>query len=203
MKEDSLEIVRSGQRLDMNLNNLLLERKSAILKRWFDLILESYPADTTSFLKGQKNRFANPVGYTISQGIDGLFGEILLELDSERVSPFLDNIMRIKAVQDFSPSQAISFIFLLKKVIRKELGSEIRGDRISEELLALESRIDDLALLSFDIYMKCRERIYELKSNEVRNMTFRLLQKANLVYEIQEQESDLESATLLTQNKKG
>ncbi len=203
MKEDSLEIVRSGQRLDMNLNNLLLERKSAILKRWFDLILESYPADTTSFLKGQKNRFANPVGYTISQGIDGLFGEILLELDSERVSPFLDNIMRIKAVQDFSPSQAISFIFFLKKVIRKELGSEIRGDRISEELLALESRIDDLALLSFDIYMKCRERIYELKSNEVRNMTFRLLQKANLVYEIQEQESDLESATLLTQNKKG
>lgn len=203
MKEDSLEIVRSGQRLDMNLNNLLLERKSAILKRWFDLILESYPADATSFLKGQKNRFANPVGYAISQGIDGLFGEILFELDSERVSPFLDNIMRIKAVQDFSPSQAISFIFLLKKVIRKELGSEIRGDRISEELLALESRIDDLALLSFDIYMKCRERIYELKSNEVRNMTFRLLQKANLVYEIQEQESDLESATLLTQNKKG
>jgi hypothetical protein len=187
----------------MNFKDLLLEKKSAILKRWFDVILESYPADTSNFLKKQKNRFANPVGYTISQGIEGLFGEILQGIDSEKVSPFLDNIIRIKAIQDFTPSQAISFIFLLKKVIREKLGSEVRENRISEELLTFESKIDDLALLSFDIYMKCREKVYELKANEVRNMTFRLLKKANLIYEIQEEKPDLESATLLTQNKKG
>jgi hypothetical protein len=29
--------------------------------------------------------------------------------------------------------------------------------------------------------MKCREKIYELKANESKNMTFRLLQQARLI----------------------
>ncbi|MFZ6016906.1 MAG: RsbRD N-terminal domain-containing protein [Nitrospirota bacterium] len=176
----------------MELKNLLSEKKSVILKRWFDVITETYSADTSNFLKNQKNQFTNPVGYTVSQGIEGLFDELLNGMDSEKVSPLLDNIIRIRAVQDFSPSQAIGFVFLLKKVIRKELAKEVREDGLSEELLTLESRIDDLALLSFDIYMKCREKIYELKANEVRNRTFGLLKRANLLYELKEQEMDLE-----------
>lgn len=185
----------------MNLKNLLSERKSAILKRWFEMILETYPADTSNFLKNQKNPFTNPVGHTIFQGIEELFNELLNGIDSDPDSfktPFLDNIIRIRAVQDFTPSQAIAFVLLLKKVIREELkndptlnllqGNSGRENGIIEELLALESKIDDLALLSFDIYMKCREKIYELKANEVKNMTFRLLQRANLVCETAEQE---------------
>jgi hypothetical protein len=169
------------------------------------MILETYPSDTSNFLKKQKNCFANPVGYNISQGINGIFDELLNEADTDtdKVSPFLDNIIRIKAVQDFSPSQAMSFIFLLKKAIRESLGNKIHETHISEELLLFESKIDDLALLSFDIYMKCREKIYELKSNEVRSMTFRLLQRANLICEIQDQEQDSGPETVLTQNIKG
>lgn len=185
----------------MNFKDLLLEKKSAILKRWFDVILESYPADTSNFLKKQKNRFANPVGYTISQGIEGLFGEILQGIDSEKASPFLDNIIRIKAIQDFSASQAVSFIFLLKKVIREEFEKEIKENQFSVELAALEVKIDELALLSFDIFMKCREKIYDLKAEEIKRMTFKLLQRANLICEIQEPETDLESSQILTQSE--
>lgn len=165
----------------MNLKDLLSEKRNTIVQRWFDVVLETYPADTSSFLKKQKNRFANPVGYTIFQGIEGLFEELLKGMDFDRVSTFLDNIIRIRAIQDFTPTQAISFIFLLKRVIREELKREIQENRISEELFTLESRIDNLALLSFDIYMKCREKIYELKANEVRRRTSGLLQKANLM----------------------
>lgn len=186
----------------MNLKDLLLEKKSAVLKRWLEIVLESYPADTSDFFKKQKNRFANPVGYALSQGVEGIFDDLLQGVEPEEVTPLLDSIIRIKAVQDFSPSQAISFIFFLKRVIREELGSKISTDRMYEELLAFESKIDDLALVSFDIYMKCREKVYEIKADEVRRMTFRLLQRANLICEIKE-ESDLESETLLTNNKKG
>jgi hypothetical protein len=167
------------------------------------MILETYPSDTSNFLKKQKNCFANPVGYNISQGINGIFDELLNEADTDKVSPFLDNIIRIKAVQDFFPSQAMSFIFLLKKALRESLGNKIHETHISEELLLFESKIDNLALLSFDVYMKCREKIYELKSNEVRSMTFRLLQRANIVCEIQDQEQDSGPETVLTQNIKG
>lgn len=190
-------------RLDMNLEALLSEKKAAIVRKWFDLIIDNYPSDSSNFLKKQKDRFLNPIGNIISQSIDSLFDELINGLDSDKVYTLLDDIIRIKAVQDFSPSKALSFIFLLKQAIREEMGSDIKKKQISDELTSFESRIDDLALLSFDIYMKCRERIYEIKADEVRRMTFRLLQKANLVCEIQEQESDLKAETVLTQKIKG
>jgi len=37
---------------------------------------------------------------------------------------------------------------------------------ISEELLNFEQRIDKIALMAFDIYMECREKIYEIKIKE-------------------------------------
>jgi hypothetical protein len=186
----------------MKLKDLLLERENAVVKKWFDLILQDYPADATHFFKGQKNRFANPVGHTISQGISELFDVLVDGLDSsDKVYSSLDDIVRIRAVQDFSPSRALSFIFLLKKVIRDEMEREIREHQLSDELTSLESDIDKMALLAFDIYMKCRERIYEIKADEVKRITFRLLQKAKLVCEIKEE--DLDSETVSTKNIKG
>ena len=185
----------------MKLKDLLSERKTAIVKKWFDLILQDYPADATDFFKKQKNRFTNPVGHTISQGIGELFEELVHSQDSDKICSCLDDIIRIRAVQDFSPSRALSFIFLLKKVIREETEKEIRENQLSGELTSLESDIDRIALLAFDIYMKCRERIYEIKADEVRRITFRLLQKANLICEVKEE--DLGSETVLTKNIKG
>ncbi len=173
----------------MNLKDLLSKKKKPILERWFNLIIETYPPETTQFLKSQKDRFANPVGSTIFQGIEGIFDQFFQESESEKISAFLDNVIRIRAVQDFTASQALVFIFHLKKVIREELKNEMREKGLSDEMLALESAIDDLALLSFDIFMKCREQVYELKANEVKNMTYSLLKKANLIYDIEEQES--------------
>lgn len=169
----------------MRLGHFLSEKKSAIITRWFDVILETYPADTSTFLKKQKNRFTNPVGQTILQGIESIFDELLQGSDPEKISPFLDNIIRIRAVQDFTPSQAVSFIFSLKKVVREELASE-SGELLYRELQELEARIDSLALLCFDIFVKCREQLYDIKANELRNMTFRLLQRANKMGEVQE-----------------
>lgn len=181
----------------MSLKELLLEKKPIILKRWVHLILKTYPADASQFLKKQKNQFSNPVGHTISHGIEDLFEELLQGMNPVKISPILDTIIRIRAVQDFFPSQAIDFIFLLKKVVRESLKREIKENQLSEELVMFDSMIDNLALLSFDIYMKCREKIYELKVNELKNMTYGLLKRANLISEIQEEEPDLKSSNIV------
>lgn len=173
----------------MKPNNLLYKKRSAILKRWTELILETYPAESALFFKKQKNRFDNPVGYLITQGAEGILDEILQGNDSDKLSTFLDNIIRVRAVQDFTPSQAISFIFLLKKILRKELDRETQENGIAEELSTIESRIDDLALLAFDIFMRCREKIYELKAMELNNQTYSLLKRAKLIIDLEEQES--------------
>ncbi len=163
----------------MTLETFLSERKPALIEKWFNLILASYPADTSRFLKNQKDRFTNPVGHTIHQGIKHIFDELVQGVDLERVSPFLDNILRVRAVQDFTPSQAVSFIFSLKDVVRELMEGEKDLTVSCDELHTLDSRIDKLALASFDIFMKCREQLYEIRANELKRMTFRLVQRAN------------------------
>ena len=172
----------------MVLERLLPQKRAAILERWFQLILETYPADTSGFLKQEKDRFINPVGYTISQEIETLYDELLQKMNSDKLAACLDNIIRIRAVQDFFPSQTVAFIFLLKKAIREELTSEIKENRVFKELLEFEARIDKLVLLAFDIYMKCREKVFEIRLNEAkaeRERVLKLLERINLTMESQ------------------
>jgi len=150
------------------MRDLLLLRRSTILQRWFDLVVETYPPQSQKFIKEQKNPFANPVGSTLLEGIEGLYEELLRGMDSEKMKGFLEPVIRIRAVQGFSPSQALSFIPSLKGILREELRREAREKRFSEELYELDSRIDSLTLLAFDLYMGCREKICEMRARELR-----------------------------------
>lgn len=171
----------------MKLNHYLLENKTVILKKWFDAVAETYPKETSAFLKKQKAQFTNPVGYTLSEGLEHLFDALLKGMLSDTVSQFLDSIVRLRAIQEFAPSEAVIFIFRLKKVVRQVLGNELlQQEGIIEELTTFESAVDDLALYAFDLYVKCREKIFELKANESKNATFRLLQQARLIVDKQD-----------------
>jgi hypothetical protein len=168
----------------MALEHFLSENKATILERWYRLIRETYPPNTARFLKREKNRFVNPVGYTISQEIGVLYDELLTGMDLEKLTTSLENIIKIRSVQDFSPSEGVVFIHLLKRTMREELEGKFSSDRIFEEWAQLESKIDTLALLAFDIYMRCREKIFEIKVREVkgeRERIFKLLERTRLV----------------------
>jgi hypothetical protein len=175
----------------MRLNNLLAQRKTAIIKNWFTLAVETYPPDTASFLKRQKDPFANPVGRTISLGLEALFNELLKEMNHEIITSFLDPIIRIRAIQNFSPAQAVSFIFLLKKAVRENIKKEDLEEQLFNELLLFESKIDKLALIAFNIYVQCKEKIYDLKANEMRNTTYKAFKRAGLVREMPVDEPDI------------
>jgi hypothetical protein len=169
----------------MKLEDLLKQKAPHIRKRWLDLIIETYPADSQRFLREQKDRFANPVGTTMSREVESLCHELLHGMNPEKVTSSLDEIVRIRAIQDFSPARAMTFIFLLKKVLREELSHEIKENPAAcEELLALESRVDEMALRGFELYMKCREQVYEIRAREAKTQVSRLLQKAGLLCEI-------------------
>ncbi len=177
----------------MSLNQLLAQRKTAILKAWFASTIKTYPSDTAKFLKSQKDPFANPVGRTISRGLEKLLNELLKEMDPEIMQSLLDPIIRIRAIQNFSPSQATSFIFSLKDAVRETLKKEDPESKHFQELLLFESKIDELAKMAFDVYMKCREKIYELKANEMKNRTFKAFERAGLVREMPAEQPDLDN----------
>ena len=164
----------------MKLTDLLTQKKSRIVEGWLRVIYESYPPETAIFLKKEKDRFDNPVGISTSDGIKALYEALLVEMETDRVLAALDEIIRIRAIQDFSPSQALAFIFLLKNVIREELAKELRAGDLAAELLELESRIDGLALLGFDVYTKRREKLHEIRVNEIKNRVSGLMRRTGL-----------------------
>lgn len=162
------------------LEHLLVKERSAILKRWLDLIFDTYPPDAQAFLMRRKNRIANPVGGAIVAGVDKLFDWLVHgeEGDVGDICVFLDNIVRIRAVQEFSASHSIGFVFFLKRAVRETLDSAVRKKGLYEDLLTFESKIDNLALLAFDNYSQCREQLHQIRSAELRNRTSRILERA-------------------------
>jgi len=175
----------------MTLMNDLAQRQASIVDHWYDLVLESYPPETVRLLKKETNSFANPVGSTIHEGLREIYSELLKGFDAKQLSTSLDKIIRIRAIQDFSPAQALAFVLAFKQLVRRELALPIRDNLIAlEELQRFDAVIDQLALLAFNVYMQCREQLYELRVSEVHNRTARLLQRANLLWSPPEQEAN-------------
>ena len=161
-------------------NDLLSRNEAAILKRWFDLVLETYPPDTATLMRKDKDQFTNPVGSILSREIKVIFKKLCEGSPEEKYQASLDSILKIRSVQDFSPSQAVEFIFLLKRAIGETLKNEICKESVMDEWLKFQSRIDDLALQAFDAYMECREKICEIRINQARaekEMAFQMMKR--------------------------
>lgn len=165
----------------MSSEQLLAAKKKEILKSWFQVTVDTYPTDTARFLKSQKDPFANPVGQTTYQSLEALVDALATGAGRDVMAKALDPILRIRAVQNFTPSKATGFIFSLKRIIRQHLAHAGRGAGM--EMDDLDRRIDDMAMTAFDIYMACREKIYELKATESRNQFFGSLKRAGLIVE--------------------
>jgi len=170
----------------MSLKDQLQENRSTIINQWFEAVVETYHEETRGPLRKQNAPFTNPVGFNTAQGLEGLFDGLLKGMMPTETSRFLDAIVRVRAVQDFAPSEAIRFIFRLKDVVRKELAGALQDPAVSSELVPFEAAIDDLALFAFDLYLQCREKIYDIKAREAQSATFRLLQQAKILTERQE-----------------
>lgn len=175
----------------MGIENRLAKNKNAIVKDWFDLVAKTYAPDTAQFLKRNQDPFTNPVGGSLSKGLAGLFDQLLSDPDRETVRSYLDPIIRIRAVQDFTPSEATAFILALKQIIRDHLKKDLSDSHTANALLEFESKIDSLNLFAFDLYMTCREKLYELRTNVERTKIYKAFERAGLIAETPEHEPGL------------
>ena len=163
----------------MTLRELLQQKKDAIVQRWLEEALNTYPEGSSAAFSRQKDPFANPVGHSLRVGTKEIFGSILEGTDTAKIQEFLREIIKIRAVQQFSASQALRFIFDLKNVIRAELGSVAGESRFSAEFAEFDGQIDQIALVAFDIFVQCREQVYELRVNEVKRQVSWVMEKMN------------------------
>ncbi len=126
--------------MGIGLKGLIQKNKSEIIKNWFAATIQTYAPDTAHFYKNQKDQFGNPVGSITSKGIAFLLDQLLNTFDPDAIKAYLDPIIRIRAIQDFSPSQATGFILLLKKILRENLANELQNAATATQFLAFESK---------------------------------------------------------------
>ena len=164
-------------------------QKVDILKKWQKEIFQLYPADSIRFLTSESNQFANPVGHSIRDHTEKLFCELISEndIDSENIVPILDEMLRIRAIHDFTPSEALRYLYFLKEVVTQKLSekSEINNN-LHSELAAFFSRVDEVVMIAFDVYSKCREKLFEIKVETAKNQVSGLLRRSDLICEIPE-----------------
>ena len=78
----------------MKVLKILHDKRSALVSGWVDLILSSYHADAALIFKNKMERFANPVGETIADGVEVLVDEFLKGEFTDKGYSALESIVR-------------------------------------------------------------------------------------------------------------
>ena len=150
----------------MGLDEILLENKIAISEKWVEAVLSTYSAEGVRFFKKEADRFANPLGYSAKIGLEAVYEAIRTGQDFEELPTELEQFVKLRAVQTFSASDSVSFVFSLKNVVVEVCGKDLAQRASLKEWFDFEARIDRLALKIFDLYMENRELIYQIKVKE-------------------------------------
>lgn len=159
------------------LDDYLAENRDELVAEWYERVTAQYAPETARFLRQQADPFANPVGTALREELGPLYDAVVARDNCDRVDQSLDRIIRVRAVQDFKPSEAIAFLIDLKHLIRERIVSG--GLECGSELTALESRLDDVLLAAVDVYSRCREQVFDIRVKEIRNRSLKMMERLN------------------------
>lgn len=157
----------------------LAPHREAMTARWVGMVYGTYPFDTIGFLRTRSDRFANPVGYRTEEAAKALMNAVFSERpDEEAVRAAVDELIRVRAVQDFPPETAVGVFFAIKEIVRDTLSRAENAAEALPALAALESRVDAVALLAFGAYARCRETVHQMKVDEFKRQYSQILRLA-------------------------
>ncbi len=180
----------------MDPQSLLSEKRKEIVNKWFDAVMAAYPEDGARFFKQKADPFANPVGNTIYRCLNELFDQVIhKEMDPDAIRTALDGIVRIQSLQEFMPSQAIDFIFIIKPTISHSFRKHGKDQAVQKYLSALDDNVEYLLKTAFDLYMECRQKVFQLRANHARDRVNKLLIKKGYMTELPELGKNLEDIT--------
>lgn len=159
-----------------SLNEALKRNEEKILALWTERTLDTY--ESSSFFKKSQDSFANPVGMNIREGLAELFRLLVAGAGAEQFAKPLDQIIRIRAVQNFTPSQAVAPILDVKSVVRQIFSADNECRALLPELIPFDAEADRAVLQAFDLYMECRERLHKARIRELKSGSYILTDSA-------------------------
>lgn len=144
--------------------------KADMVRLWTNLVFDTYPFETTGFLRTKDDAFGNPVAHMTREAAGALYDAVIGEhVEIEHTKKALDRFVKLRAVQKFSPSQGLAVFSLMKPLLREHVLPEFIARNDLASYLETESRIDSLMLLAFDMYVEDREILADSRIAEIRN----------------------------------
>jgi len=151
----------------MDLAEAFRNYREKIVGKWVEYTLSSYAS--SDFFRREKDKFANPVGGTIRDSLDKLFVLMSRGNDPEEFKVPVENIIRLRAVQDFTPAQAVAPLLAVKHITREILAADKERSVFIKDLYDFEFNVDLAVLAAFDLYMNSRERLYKVRIAEIKS----------------------------------
>lgn len=149
------------------LAEILAVKQKQILDLWTERTLGTYSAP--GFFKKSLDPFANPVGVQIRNGLTALFELLCDQAEPAAFAGPLDQVIRIRAVQDFTASQAVVPFLELKWVVKEVLAQELQRGTLTAQLNEFDCAVERMALVAFDLYCQCREQLYRNRIQELKS----------------------------------
>ncbi len=138
-----------------------------IIDKWVEYALSTYIS--SGFFVKERDQFANPVGGNIREALNRLFPLLVRGSDPKEFIAPLEQIMSIRSVQEFSPSQAVAPLNAVKHITREVFAADKERKHLVHELYDFEFAVDLAVLNAFDIYMQFRERLYQVRIAEIKS----------------------------------
>jgi len=154
----------------MKLDEAFRNHGEKIVDRWVDYTLSTY--ESSSFFKKEKDKFANPVGGNTREALNTLFALLARNADPKEFVAPLEQIMRIRAIQEFPASVAVGPIHAVKHITREILEKDKERCHLIGDLYDFEFAVDMAVLAAFDLYMQCRERLYQVRIHEIKTGSY-------------------------------
>lgn len=131
---------------------------AAILEQWLASAVGVYGEALAPLAVAERDPFRNPVGHALRTHLSLLLQELQGGMDESVLRSSLEEIISVRAIQDLKVEPGLAFVYALRGIVRRELPER--------EWLKLDERIDQLSLMAFAQFLKCRERLADLKLNE-------------------------------------
>lgn len=150
--------------------------KNTLLQKWIDVFYSAYPLGSTGFVRTSKDNFTNPIGFVTQNSLDVLYDAVLGDdVDPAKVGTALAELVQLRAIQNMTPSKAVGPLTQLKSILKKEVLSVCMKknndskmlEKLFDEYFIVDARIDTLVLMALDLYSGNREKIFNLRVEEI------------------------------------
>ena len=136
----------------MDLAEGFRNHRQKIVDKWVEYTLSTY--SSSGFFIRERDSFANPVGGNIRAALNTLFPLLAKGAETGDMVAPLEQILAIRSVQEFSPSQAVAPLHAVKHITREVFAADSERRHLVAELYDFEFAVDLAILAAFDIYMR-------------------------------------------------